>query len=125
MNVCSANFNEMFLRHYTHVCHDEAELYEDLDRFSVIVRNIKRYRTKNDLRSGIIMNNIRILFNCLGEPAINLLFFKAGPYRAELITFLDHMRLLPAIVRLNGIEIDTEETDRNIELETLLRNENA
>lgn len=70
------------------------EFQDDLRRFQYIKRLFKRYDDCGDLKTRLILNHVIILYNCFGEYATPLLFFKLQEYHKYLkpfVLFLDYM----------------------------------
>ena len=71
------------------------EFYDDLKRFQYLKRLFKRYEEDNDIRLRLILNHVIVLYNCFGDAATNMLFFKLKEYHKYLKPFIIFLNYMP------------------------------
>jgi hypothetical protein len=71
------------------------EFYDDLKRFQYLKRLFKRYEEDNDIRLRLILNHVIVLYNCFGDSATNMLFFKLKEYHKYLKPFIIFLNYMP------------------------------
>ena len=112
------NFNELnkdnfllfSIRYYenpTSSTQDEFE--EDLKRFKYVKRWLKKYHDSGTINSHLLLNHIIVIFNCWGDAAVPMLFYKIDPtywgYLKSFFVFLDRIPKWPSSA-LDDIKID-------------------
>lgn len=112
----SDNFITYAMNHYDNVqCHSISEFEEDMKRFLYLRKLLSRYKKHGDLKERLILNHLTVLFNCFGEDATRMLFFKINRENWNiLVTFLTFLNRMPEIVP------DTNIRTSNIKLDTIL-----
>ena len=115
------NFNELnkdnfllfSIRYYenpTSSTQDEFE--EDLKRFKYVKRWLKKYHDSGTINSHLLLNHIIVIFNCWGDAAIPMLFYKLEKeYWGYLKSFLIFLDRIPQYPPSN---IDSIQEDLNI-----------
>ena len=87
-------------------CVSIKEFEEDLMRFMYLNKLFKRYHTKGELKTRLILNHIVILTNVFGMDAVDMLFLKVPKeYWSYLVVFLVYLNLLPDMTP--HLKIDT------------------
>jgi hypothetical protein len=71
------------------------EFYDDLKRFQYLKRLFKRYEEDNDIRIRLILNHVIVLYNCFGESATNMLFFKLKEHHSYIKPFIVFLNYMP------------------------------
>ena len=99
----------------------------DTKRFKYLRKLFSRYKNKKELRVRLILNHLVVIYNCFGDAATPMLFYKLADHLKELKPFLICINRLPETVVLNGQFINTVDIqiDEVIvkELRELLRND--
>lgn len=100
------NFLLFAAHHYDNTsCFDEAEFFEDLNRFKYLKRLFNKYEETGELRERLILNHLVILYNMFGpEPTTRMLFLKMKGFEKYLKPFLVFLNMLPETVYAIGIE---------------------
>ena len=89
----------------------QEEFEEDLRRFKYVKRWLKKYHETGTVNSHLLLNHIIIIFNCWGEAALPMFFFKLEPkYWAYLKSFFVYLDRVPEFPRsfLHDIKGDEE-----------------
>ena len=94
------NFRLFSIKHYespTSSTQDEFE--EDLKRFKYVKRWLKKYHDSGTINSHLLLNHIIVIFNCWGDAAIPMLFYKIDSiywgYLKSFLLFLDRVPSWP------------------------------
>ena len=75
----------------------EEEFQEDLKRFKYVKRWLKKYHDSGTINSHLLLNHIIVIFNCWGDAAIPMLFYKIDSiYWAYLKSFLLFLGRVPS-----------------------------
>lgn len=74
------------------------EFYDDLKRFQYLKRLFKRYEEDNDIRLRLILNHVIVIYNCFGDSATNMLFFKLKEYHKYLKPFIIFLNYMPEYI---------------------------
>ena len=95
----------------------QEEFEEDLKRFKYVKRWLKKYHESGTINSHLLLNHIIVIFNCWGDAAVPMLFYKISEreYRTYIKSFLEFLGRVPAYP---PSELHTIPADINI-LETL------
>lgn len=88
-------------------CHTIEEFEEDLNRFKYLRKLFNRYRKDGDLKERLVLNHIIVLYNCFGERATEMMFFKFDEYHNYLAPFLAYLNRLPSTISYESVTIDT------------------
>lgn len=87
---------------------------EDFENDLKLISYIKKNLAKDEININLTLNQIIILFNCFGDAALHLLFFKIEkPYWRKLATFLLFINRLPEVIpeynfKLSEVGIDMD-----------------
>ena len=69
------------------------EFEEDLKRFKYVKRWLKKYHETGTINSHLLLNHIIVIFNCWGDAAIPMFFYKIErdywEYLKSFLVFLD------------------------------------
>ena len=87
----------------------QEEFEEDLKRFKYVKRWLKKYHESGNMNIHLLLNHILIIFNCWGDAAIPLFFYKIEPkYWPYLKSFFVYLNRVPEFPRsvLNDIQED-------------------
>tara|TARA_Y100001973_G_C5173544_1_gene320532 strand:- start:749 stop:1120 length:372 start_codon:yes stop_codon:yes gene_type:complete len=85
---------------------------EDLRRFKYVKRWLKRYHETGTINSHLLLNHIIIIFNCWGDAAVPMFFYKLdSTYWEYLKSFLIFLGRLPSYP---PTELDCVSADINI-----------
>ena len=80
--------------------------FEQFEEDMKIFLHIKRAINKKIVNTRLILNHIIIAFNCFGEGALNLLFFRVGKEQwSTLATFLLFINRMPDVVPYHPIRL--------------------
>jgi len=93
----SRNFLLFAIKHYENpnAC-TEQDFHDDLKRFKYVKRWLKKYHETSDINSHLLLNHILIIFNCWGDAAIPMFFYKIEPeYWSYLKSFLHYLNRIP------------------------------
>lgn len=107
-----------------HSAVDEDEFIQDLRRFQYVGKLFKRYRDQGDLQVRLILNHLITIYNCFGQEATVLLFFKLREHKSYLKTFLEYLHRMPDYIIIDNktvirsVDISIDEFIKQ-ELETL------
>jgi len=72
------------------------EFEEDLKRFKYVKRWLKKYHETGTINSHLLLNHIIVIFNCWGDAAIPMFFYKIErEYWEYLKSFLVFLGRLP------------------------------
>lgn len=81
------------------------EFYDDLKRFQYLKRLFKRYEEDGDLRIRLILNHIVVLYNCFGDAATNMLFYRLKEHHKYLKPFVVFLNYMPTSVEYENVKI--------------------
>ena len=87
----------------------QEEFQEDLKRFKYVKRWLKKYHDSGTINSHLLLNHMIVIFNCWGDAALPMLFFKLDKsYWSYLKSFLLFMDRIPEYPRtsLDDINLD-------------------
>ena len=106
------NFLLYAMHHYqVPSCPTLEEFENDLKTILYIKKNIG----KNVVNIRLVLNHLIILYNCFGDAATNMLFFKIDKSSwNKLITFLIYINRMPEEVVEHGIKTTDFVLDENI-----------
>ena len=106
------NFIFFAIKHYNNpTASTQEDFEEDLKRFKYVKRWLKKYHETGTVNSHLLLNHIIIIFNCWGEAALPMFFFKLEPkYWAYLKSFFVYLDRVPEFPRsfLHDIKGDEE-----------------
>jgi hypothetical protein len=101
--------NDNFLLYAMH--HYQVPTCPTLDEFQndlKIIKYIKKNLAKPELNTRLLLNHIIVLFNCFGDAALHLLFFKVEKeHWGTLATFLIYISRMPSKIPEYGVDIST------------------
>ena len=87
----------------------QEEFEEDLKRFKYVKRWLKKYHDSGVINSHLLLNHMIVIFNCWGDAALPMLFFKLDEsywgYLKSFLIFLDRIPEYPRTM-LDEIEED-------------------
>ncbi len=90
----------------------QEEFEEDLKRFKYVKRWLKKYHDSGTINSHLLLNHMIVIFNCWGDAALPMLFFKLDhSYWPYLKSFLIFLGRIPEYPRT---ELDDIHADINI-----------
>ena len=87
----------------------QEEFEEDLKRFKYVKRWLKKYHESGNMNIHLLLNHILIIFNCWGDAAVPLFFYKIEPkYWPYLKSFFVYLNRVPEFPRsvLHDIQED-------------------
>ena len=104
------NFLFFAIRYYINpTSSTQEEFEEDLKRFKYVKRWLKKYHDSGAINSHLLLNHIIVIFNCWGDAAIPMLFFKIDrqywSYLKSFLVFLERVPSWPP-TSLNDIQED-------------------
>ena len=77
----------------------QEEFQEDLKRFKYVKRLLKKYHDSGTINSHLLLNHIIVIFNCWGDAAVPMLFYKIDKahwnYLKSFLLFLDRVPVWP------------------------------
>mgnify|MGYP003148995488 CR=1 FL=1 len=77
----------------------QEEFEEDLKRFKYVKRWLKKYHDSGVINSHLLLNHMIVIFNCWGDAALPMLFFKLDEsywgYLKSFLIFLDRIPEYP------------------------------
>ena len=97
------------------------EFYDDLKRFQHLKRLFKRYEDDDDLKVRLILNHLTVLYNCFGQAATTMLFFKLEDYHQYLKPFVVFLAFMPEVVEYSDKKIISSEIPLDIRIIKELR----
>lgn len=87
----------------------QEEFEEDLKRFKYVKRWLKKYHESGNMNIHLLLNHILIIFNCWGDAAVPLFFYKIEPkywpYLKSFFSYLDRIPEFPHSI-LHDIQED-------------------
>jgi len=93
-------------RHYDgRVNHSVEEFYDDLKRFQYLKRLFKKYEESGELRERLILNHLIVIYNCFGEMATPMLFFRLKEFHKYLKPFVVFLKYMPETVSYDNTTI--------------------
>ena len=104
------NFLLFSIQHYINpTSSTQEEFEEDLKRFKYVKRWLKKYHDSGVINSHLLLNHMIVIFNCWGDAALPMLFFKLDAcywsYLKSFLIFLDRIPDYPRTM-LDEIEED-------------------
>ena len=113
MNISELNKDNFLLfsiRNYiSPTSSTQEEFEEDLKRFKYVKRWLKKYHDSGVINSHLLLNHMIVIFNCWGDAALPMLFFKLDEsywgYLKSFLIFLDRIPEYPRTM-LDEIEED-------------------
>lgn len=106
------NFLLFAIKHYENPRTSTQEEFEDdLRRFKYVKRWLRKYDNGGEINIHLLLNHILIIFNCWGEAAVPMLFYKLEPqYWSYLKSFLIYLERIPLYPEtgLHYLESDVE-----------------
>ena len=104
------NFILFAIRYYNNpTTTTQTEFEEDLKRFKYVKRWLRKYDTSGEMNTHLLLNHILIIFNCWGDAAIPMFFFKVEPsFWTYLKSFFMYLDMIPPFPQtfLHDIEED-------------------
>ena len=100
MNFCELNKENFLLfavKHYENpTASTQEEFEEDLKRFKYVKRWLKKYHESGTINSHLLLNHILVIFNCWGDAALPMFFFKIeNEYWSYLKSFFLYLDRIP------------------------------
>jgi len=95
--LTSKNFELYAARHYrNNQCLDIKDFYEDMSRFSYVLRLLRKYKDTNEINTRLVLNHIITIYNVYDISAANkMMFFKIDDdLHSVLKTFLIFLNYL-------------------------------
>ena len=104
------NFILFAIRYYENpTATTEDEFNEDLKRFKYVKRWLKKYHDTGDMNSHLLLNHIIIIFNCWGQAAVPMFFFKMETeYWSYLKSFFIYLNRVPEYPQTGLHELDED-----------------
>ena len=104
------NFLLFSVKHYENPnTSTQEEFEEDLKRFKYVKRWLKKYHESGEINSHLLLNHIIVIFNCWGDAAIPMFFFKIDhyywSYLKSFFVYLDRIPEYPKTI-LDDIQED-------------------
>lgn len=96
--LTSKNFELYAARHYrNNQCLDIKDFYEDMSRFSYVLRLLRKYKDTNEINTRLVLNHIITIYNVYDISAANkMMFFKIDDDLHSVVkTFLIFLNYLP------------------------------
>lgn len=76
------------------------EFEGELSRFKYVKRWLKKYHETGEIKTHLLLNHILVIFNCWGDAALPLFFYKVEPiYWSYLKSFFVYLDRLPEFPR--------------------------
>lgn len=97
------------------------EFYDDMKRFQYLKRLFRRYDEDKDLKIRLILNHIIVLYNCFGNSATNMLFYKLKEYHKYLKPFIVFLNYMPETIEYENVIIYDSDIDMDIKIIEELR----
>lgn len=93
MKITEENFVFHCIKNYDNVHLVTLEEFEeDLQRFSYLAKLFTRYKDSGEIRERLVLNHLIVLYNLFGNSATELLYFKLGEEKREILnTYLVYM----------------------------------
>ena len=93
----SNNFLLFAIQNYDNPhCNTQDDFNEDLKKFKYVKRWLKKYHDTGEMNSHLLLNHIIVIFNCWGEAAVPMFFYKTERvYWTYLKSFLLYLNRLP------------------------------
>ena len=94
------NFLLFAITHYQNpTASTQEDFEEDLKRFKYVKRWLKKYHDSGTINSHLLLNHIIVIFNCWGDAAVPMLFYKIDKahwnYLKSFLLFLDRVPVWP------------------------------
>ena len=104
------NFLLFSIQHYINpTSSTQEEFEEDLKRFKYVKRWLKKYHDSGTINSHLLLNHMIVIFNCWGDAALPMLFFKLDAcYWSYLKSFLIFLERIPDYPRTMLDEIEED-----------------
>ena len=104
------NFLLFAIRYYENpTASTQEEFEEDLKRFKYVKRWLKKYHDSGVINSHLLLNHMIVIFNCWGDAALPMLFFKLEEsYWGYLKSFLLFLDRIPEYPRTSLDDIDED-----------------
>ena len=104
------NFILFAIKHYDNpTASTQDEFEEDLKRFKYVKRWLKKYHDNGVINSHLLLNHMIVIFNCWGDAALPMLFFKLEEsYWGYLKSFLMFLDRIPEYPRTSLDDIDED-----------------
>ena len=104
------NFILFAIKHYENpTASTQEEFEEDLKRFKYVKRWLKKYHDSGVINSHLLLNHMIVIFNCWGDAALPMLFFKLEEsYWGYLKSFLMFLDRIPEYPRTSLDDIDED-----------------
>ena len=96
--LTNKNFELYAARHYrNNQCLDIKDFYEDMNRFSYVLRLLRKYKDTSEINTRLVLNHIITIYNVYEIDAANkMMFFKVDDdLHSVLKTFLIFLNYLP------------------------------
>ena len=96
--LTNKNFELYAARHYrNNQCLDIKDFYEDMNRFSYVLRLLRKYKDTSEINTRLVLNHIITIYNVYEIDAANkMMFFKIdNDLHSVLKTFLIFLNYLP------------------------------
>ena len=96
--LTNKNFELYAARHYrNNQCLDIKDFYEDMNRFSYVLRLLRKYKDTSEINTRLVLNHIITIYNVYEIDAANkMMFFKIDDdLHSVLKTFLIFLNYLP------------------------------
>lgn len=101
-----------------------SEFKEDMKRFNYLKRLFRRYRKVGDIRQGLVLNHLVVLYNVFGvEATTRLLFFKMSKEDYSIVkTYLVFLSCMPErILGIKGEDIISSDIQVDMNVANELR----
>jgi hypothetical protein len=101
-----------------------SEFKEDMKRFNYLKRLFRRYRKVGDIRQGLVLNHLVVLYNVFGvEATTRLLFFKMSKEDYSIVkTYLVFLSCMPEkVVGIKGEDIISSDIQIDMSVANELR----
>ena len=95
--LTNKNFELYAARHYrNNQCLDIKDFYEDMNRFSYVLRLLRKYKDTNEINTRLVLNHIITIYNVYEIDAANkMMFFRIDDdLHGVLKTFLIFLNYL-------------------------------
>ena len=94
------NFLLFAVKHYDNPRSATQEEFDrDLSRFKYIKRWFRKYHETGEVKTHLLLNHILVIFNCWGDAALPLFFYKVEPvywsYMKSFFVYLDRLPEYP------------------------------
>jgi len=106
------NFILFAIKHYENPTASTQEEFDaDIKRFKYVKRWLNRYHETGIVNNHLLLNHIIIIFNCWGDAAVPMFFYKVEPkYWPYLKSYFVYLNRIPEFPYSSIHDIPTDDT---------------